>query len=55
MKIKANAEAEANKTISESLTSQIIEYSKIEKWNGVMPQVTGNAETLIDLTKNTEE
>ena len=55
MKIKANAEAEANKTISESLTSQIIEYSKIEKWNGVMTQVTGNAETLIDLTKNTEE
>lgn len=54
LKIKATAEAEANKTISASLTDQIIEYSKIEKWNGVMPQVTGNAETLIDLTGNRE-
>lgn len=50
MKIKANAEAEANKTIGNSLTNEIIEYSKIEKWNGVLPQVTGNSETLIDLT-----
>ncbi len=52
MKIKAEAEAEANKTISASLSDEIIEYSKIEKWNGVLPQVTGNAETLIDLTDN---
>ena len=41
----------ANGTISESLTSDIIEYLKIEKWNGVLPQVTGGASTLIDLEK----
>ena len=51
IRIKAEAEAAANGTISESLTSDIIEYLKIEKWNGVLPQVTGGASTLIDLEK----
>ena len=37
----AEAEAEANRVLSESLTAQIIEYNKIQKWNGVMPKVTG--------------
>lgn len=55
MKIKAEAEAEANKTISASLSDEIIEYSKIEKWNGVLPQVTGNSETLIDLTEKQDK
>ncbi len=50
LRIKAEAEAEANKTISASLTAEIIEYQKIEKWDGVMPQVMGNAEPLVDLT-----
>lgn len=49
IKIKAEAEAEANKILSQSITNNIIEYSKIEKWDGKLPQVTGNSETLIDL------
>ncbi len=42
IRIKAEAEAEANATLSESLTEQIIEYSKVEKWDGKLPQVTGS-------------
>lgn len=42
------AEAEANRAISESLTDQIIENKKIEKWNGEMPKVTGSSGTFVD-------
>lgn len=49
LRIRAEAEAAANRTLSESLTDEIIEYTKIDKWNGVLPQVMGNAETLIDI------
>ena len=55
IRIKAEAEAQANDTISESLSSDIIEYNKIEKWNGILPQVTGNAGTLIDFSEKTGE
>lgn len=48
IKIKAEAEAEANRVLSESLTAQIIEYNKIMKWNGVLPQVTGSS-SIVDL------
>lgn len=49
VKIKADAEAEANETISKSLTDKIIENKKIEKWDGKLPQVTGNGGSIIDL------
>ena len=49
IKIKAEAEAEANTTISKSLTSQVIENKKIEKWDGVMPKVTGGSGTFVDV------
>ncbi len=51
IKIKAEAEAEANRVLSESLTNQIIEYNKIEKWDGKLPQVTGNGSSIIDLSE----
>ena len=49
IKIKAEAEAKANKVLSESITNNIIEYNKVEKWNGELPQVTGDSGTLINL------
>ena len=49
IKIRAEAEAQANRTISESLTDQIIENKKIEKWNGVLPKVTGSSGTFVDV------
>ncbi len=46
----AEAQAEANQIISRSLTQELIEYNKIEKWNGSLPKVsTGNALPLINI------
>lgn len=43
-------EAAANQAISESLTSALIEYYKIQQWNGELPAVTGaNALVGIDI------
>ncbi len=33
---RAKGQAEANRTIARSITKELIEYKKIEKWNGVM-------------------
>lgn len=49
IKIKADAEAKANETVGKSLTQLIIENKKIEKWNGVLPKVTGGSGTIIDI------
>ena len=46
----AEAEAKANKLISESLTEELVEKQKIEKWNGVLPQVASNGNAIIDMT-----
>lgn len=48
--IEANAEAEANKMIAESLTDKLNENTKIKKWNGVVSYITGNATPIIDMT-----
>ena len=49
IKIKAEAEADANNTLKKSISNEIIEYNKIDKWNGVLPQVTGSSGALIDM------
>lgn len=49
VKIAANAEAEANKKVSDSITDKILENKKIEKWNGILPKVTGGNGTIIDI------
>ena len=41
--IKAEAQAEANKKIAESLSDTLIEYQKIQKWDGKLPMVTGSS------------
>lgn len=42
MQIEAEAEAEANRKIAASLTSELIEKIKYEQWNGELPHVTGS-------------
>lgn len=37
----ANAQAQANKTLAESLTPELVRYKTVEKWDGVMPKYTG--------------
>lgn len=51
VKIAAEAEAEANKKISASLTENLIDKIKYEKWDGKLPQVQGDGTTLIDISE----
>lgn len=45
----AEAEAEANRSVSASLTDQIIQNKTVEKWDGKLPTVTGGSGTIISL------
>jgi regulator of protease activity HflC (stomatin/prohibitin superfamily) len=49
--INAESQAKANKILSESLTSEFVQYQTILKWNGELPKMTGNAIPLITLQK----
>lgn len=53
IKAKADAEAEANKKISDSITDTLIDYNRIENWDGKLPSVmTGNGgNVIVDATK----
>lgn len=50
MRIRAEAEAEANRIIAESITADLVDYKKIEKWNGELPLVSGDATPIIDMS-----
>lgn len=41
----AKAEAESNKIISQSMTPEVLEKLKVDKWNGQLPQVQGTGTT----------
>lgn len=41
MLIEAEAEAKANEKVAKSLTPELVEKAKIDKWNGQLPQVEG--------------
>ena len=44
---EAQAQADANKLLEESLSNKVIAYEQIQKWNGVMPKVTGSDSGLL--------
>ena len=43
---RAQAQADANKLLTESLTPEVIEYLKVQKWDGKLPVVTGTGSFL---------
>ena len=49
---KAEAQAEANRKLSESLNDTIVEYEKIQKWNGELPMATGGSSIFDFRTKS---
>ena len=49
---KAEAQADANKLLTQSLSELIVEYEKIQKWDGKLPTVTGGA-ALVDIGTGT--
>ena len=53
--IKAQAEAAANELIAESLTPELIEKQKIDKWNGDVPKVSGASNAIVDVRDITNE
>lgn len=48
-RINAEAEANANKLLQQSLTDNIVKSQMIDKWNGSLPTVSGGAGTIIDM------
>ena len=51
IQVVAQGQAKANESISRSLSSILVQYKSIEKWNGILPQVSGGAVPLVDLGK----
>jgi regulator of protease activity HflC (stomatin/prohibitin superfamily) len=48
---EAEAQAKANKLLAESITPTLVSYEMAKRWNGQMPQVTGNAMPMIQMPK----
>jgi regulator of protease activity HflC (stomatin/prohibitin superfamily) len=46
---EAEAQAKANRLLAESITPTLVQYEMSKRWNGQMPQVTGNAMPMIQL------
>lgn len=47
----AEAQANANRKLAESITPNLVQYRALEKWNGVLPQVSGgNGVPFINIT-----
>lgn len=40
--LKAKAQAEANRELAASITSDLVQYRALEKWDGVLPRMTGS-------------
>ena len=53
-RVKAEAEAEANKNIAQSLTDNLIQFTQVKQWNGLLPTYVsgGAAEALPVLSLN---
>ena len=51
VRVRAEAEAEANRQVAESLTPELIEYTEVNQWNGVMPIYMGNGAPILDFTE----
>mgnify|MGYP002352429856 CR=1 FL=1 len=42
IRLQAISQAEANRILTESLNSDLIAYNAIQKWDGILPKITGN-------------
>ncbi|MBO5649188.1 MAG: hypothetical protein J6S76_04680 [Clostridia bacterium] len=50
VRIAAEAQAEANRKLSESITDELVEYKKIEMWDGKLPIVQGASNSFVDIS-----
>ncbi len=51
IQVVAQGQAKANDALSRSISPILVQYKGIEKWNGILPQVSGGAVPLVDLGK----
>jgi regulator of protease activity HflC (stomatin/prohibitin superfamily) len=49
--VVAQGQAKANDALSRSITPILVQYKSVEKWNGILPQVSGPATPFINLGK----
>jgi hypothetical protein len=49
--VVARGQTKANDALSRSISSILVQHKSIEKWNGILPQVSGGGIPLIDLGK----
>lgn len=49
--LRADAQAKANKILADSLTPTLIEYEKVQKWSGLLPNITGGSTPMIQFSK----
>ena len=51
IQVVAQGQAKANDALSRSITPILVQYKSVEKWNGILPQVSGGAVPFVDLSK----
>src|SRR5512136_2094333 len=49
--VVAQGQAKANDALSRSISPILVQYKGVEKWNGILPQVSGGAMPFVDLGK----
>lgn len=47
--LRAKAQAEANKLLQNSISNVLVDYEKVKKWDGKLPQVVSDGSTLLNL------
>jgi regulator of protease activity HflC (stomatin/prohibitin superfamily) len=52
--VVAQGQAKANDALSRSISPILVQYKGIERWNGILPQVSGGAVPFIDIGKMQE-
>lgn len=50
VRIEAEAQAEANEKLAASISDELIEYQKIEAWDGKLPVVQGSGSAIVDVS-----
>ena len=51
IQVVAQGQAKANDALSRSISPILVQYKSIEKWNGILPQVSGGSIPFVDLRK----
>jgi regulator of protease activity HflC (stomatin/prohibitin superfamily) len=49
--VVAEGQAKANDALSRSISPILVQYKSVEKWNGLLPQVSGGAVPFIDMSR----